>query len=192
MVANSEPTRKQISKRLRYEIMRRDNHTCRYCGGVAPDVKLTVDHVLPVALGGLTEAGNLVTACMDCNAGKSSSNPDAPLVEQVARDAAAWAVAIKEAAALRAAMQQQEDDYVEEVIAAVPGYRRLPANAASVIGKIYEAGLPVKDAAEAAGIAYTGSGILDRFAYFCGICWKRVRAQQEMAADIYAANREQK
>lgn len=33
-----------VSKRLRYEVLRRDSHTCRYCGGAAPDVKLTVDH----------------------------------------------------------------------------------------------------------------------------------------------------
>jgi 5-methylcytosine-specific restriction endonuclease McrA len=34
-----------ISKSLRYEIMRRDNHTCRYCGGTPPEVRLTLDHV---------------------------------------------------------------------------------------------------------------------------------------------------
>ena len=39
-----------VSKRLRYEILRRDNHTCRYCGESAPDVKLTIDHVVPVSL----------------------------------------------------------------------------------------------------------------------------------------------
>lgn len=34
-----------VSKRLRYEILRRDNHTCRYCGGAAPDVVLTEDAI---------------------------------------------------------------------------------------------------------------------------------------------------
>jgi 5-methylcytosine-specific restriction endonuclease McrA len=37
-----------VSKRTRYEVLRRDNHACRYCGGIAPDVILTVDHVTPV------------------------------------------------------------------------------------------------------------------------------------------------
>ena len=55
-----------VSKRLRYEILRRDNHACRYCGGTAPDVVITVDHVVPVALGGSDDAGNLVAACKDC------------------------------------------------------------------------------------------------------------------------------
>lgn len=39
-----------VSKRLRFEVLRRDNHTCRYCGSSAPEVKLTIDHVVPVAL----------------------------------------------------------------------------------------------------------------------------------------------
>src|SRR6185369_3226628 len=60
-----------VSKRLRFEILRRDNHTCRYCGRSAPEVKLTVDHVKPEALGGRTEPDNLVAACSDCNAGKT-------------------------------------------------------------------------------------------------------------------------
>ena len=38
-----------VSKRLRYEVLRRDNHTCRYCGAQAPDVKLTVDNMAPYA-----------------------------------------------------------------------------------------------------------------------------------------------
>ena len=86
-----------VSKRLRYEILRRDNYSCRYCGASAPDVRLTVDHVTPVSLGGRDEAGNLVAACVDCNAGKSSSNPDAPLVGNVSDDAIRWSKAIQRA-----------------------------------------------------------------------------------------------
>lgn len=39
----------------------------------------TLNHVIPLALGGGDEPENLITACADCNAGKSSSNPDAPI-----------------------------------------------------------------------------------------------------------------
>ena len=85
-----------LTKRLRYEILRRDNHACHYCGASAPDAKLTVDHVMPTALGGGDEPSNLVTACADCNAGKSSSSPDEPIVESVSREAFMLAEAIKE------------------------------------------------------------------------------------------------
>lgn len=71
------------SKRLRYEVLRRDNHTCQYCGRSAPDVELHVDHVIPVALGGRDEPSNLKAACRDCNSGKGSMPPDYPTVPSV-------------------------------------------------------------------------------------------------------------
>jgi hypothetical protein len=72
-----------VSKRLRYEILRRDNHACRYCGATAPDAKLNVDHVIPQSLGGSDKPDNLVTSCADCNAGKTSSMPNALVVADV-------------------------------------------------------------------------------------------------------------
>jgi len=87
-----------LSRRLRFEILRRDNHTCRYCGAMAPDVTLTVDHVTPVALGGSDDPTNLVAACQDCNAGKSSIRPNDSTVADVQADALRWALAIEQAA----------------------------------------------------------------------------------------------
>jgi len=72
-----------VSQRLRYEILRRDNHACRYCGATAPDVKLNVDHVIPTSLGGSDKPDNLVAACADCNGGKTSSMPNAMPVTDV-------------------------------------------------------------------------------------------------------------
>src|ERR1039457_6499184 len=97
-----------VSKRLRYEVFRRDNHACRYCGATAPDVKLTIDHVVPKALGGSdTDPANLVTACEPCNAGKTSTNPDAPLVADVAQDALRWAKALTQSAEVMLAEQDR-------------------------------------------------------------------------------------
>lgn len=62
--------RKQISKKLRFEVFKRDSFTCQYCGRKAPDVILECDHIVPVADGGPTTMMNLVTSCMDCNRGK--------------------------------------------------------------------------------------------------------------------------
>jgi len=63
--------RKQISKSTRFEIFKRDSFTCQYCGRKAPDVLLVIDHIKPVAKGGANDFLNLITACKDCNAGKS-------------------------------------------------------------------------------------------------------------------------
>ena len=63
--------RKEVSKRMRFEVFKRDNFTCQYCGRMAPDVVLQVDHIKPVAKCGKNEMINLVTSCFDCNNGKS-------------------------------------------------------------------------------------------------------------------------
>lgn len=61
-----------ISKRKRFEILNRDNFTCQYCGRKAPNVELEVDHIKAVANGGTNDDENLITACHDCNIGKSA------------------------------------------------------------------------------------------------------------------------
>src|SRR3954467_3894599 len=102
-----------VSRRLRFEILRRDGHVCRYCGAQAPDVALTVDHVMPTALGGSDDPDNLVTACRDCNAGKSSSSPDARIVENVSDDALRWAKAMEHAAGIQAMKSQAAHVYIQ-------------------------------------------------------------------------------
>lgn len=64
-------TREYISKKLRFEVFKRDSFTCQYCGAKAPDVVLEVDHIKPVAREGSSDIINLITACKICNSGKS-------------------------------------------------------------------------------------------------------------------------
>jgi hypothetical protein len=63
--------REKINRRLRFAVFVRDHFTCQYCGRSAPDTVLEIDHRVPVARGGSGEKTNLVTACVDCNLGKS-------------------------------------------------------------------------------------------------------------------------
>ena len=76
-----------IGKTLRFQIFARDGFICQYCGRRPPDVVLEVDHVHPYSEGGTDEELNLVTACFDCNRGKSAKviariapRPDADLL----------------------------------------------------------------------------------------------------------------
>lgn len=62
--------RKGLSKKTRFEVFKRDKFTCQYCGRMAPDVILEVDHIKPVAEGGTNKLLNLITSCRDCNRGK--------------------------------------------------------------------------------------------------------------------------
>lgn len=60
-----------LGKKARFEVLKRDNFTCKYCGAKAPEVILQVDHIVPVSKGGSNDQTNLVTACQPCNSGKS-------------------------------------------------------------------------------------------------------------------------
>lgn len=82
--------RKPMSPSLRFAVLERDNFTCQYCGAKSPDVKLEIDHKIPVAAGGTNDAGNLVTACFACNRGKAASvlGDDEFVRRKTARDAA--------------------------------------------------------------------------------------------------------
>jgi hypothetical protein len=63
--------RKGLSKKIRFEVFKRDGFTCQYCGKKAPEVVLECDHISPVAAGGSNDVLNLITACFECNSGKS-------------------------------------------------------------------------------------------------------------------------
>jgi len=66
-------SRKSISAAVRFSIMRRDGFRCRYCGRSAAHIELVLDHVIPFSRGGRCDETNLVTACIECNAGKSAT-----------------------------------------------------------------------------------------------------------------------
>lgn len=182
-----------VSKRVRYEILRRDSHSCRYCGAKAPDATLVVDHVVPVALGGSDESTNLVTACHDCNAGKSSTIPDGPLMADVDAKAAQWAEAMKIVAHGRA-VERMERDQISEFLydhweATRPNdyaSSDLPSDWEASIWSFMDAGLELGDLEELMSVALNARPVAEKWRYFCGCCWKRVRQSQEHAARIVA------
>lgn len=61
-----------ISRSLRFVVLNRDGFRCRYCGDEPSHKKLEVDHIVPRSKGGSDIIENLVTACFDCNRGKSN------------------------------------------------------------------------------------------------------------------------
>jgi 5-methylcytosine-specific restriction endonuclease McrA len=55
----------------KYTIKLRDDFTCQYCGQRFEAADLTIDHVVPVCLGGPTAWTNCVAACTPCNQTKA-------------------------------------------------------------------------------------------------------------------------
>lgn len=175
----------RVSKRLRFEILRRDQFRCRYCGTVAAERELRVDHVIPEALGGPTEPANLATACEPCNSGKTSVAIDGPVVDDVARDALRWARAMQIAAAGQRA-SREERDARRNAFLDMWNDLPLPSDWAGSIDAFARAGLDDEDIAEAVEIAmgkrYVATSAL--FKYFCGICWRVLEERRETAATL--------
>jgi len=64
---------KWIRRSTRSRIYSRDAYCCQYCGcHVTPGAggNATLDHIVPVELGGSNDPSNLVTACLSCNSTK--------------------------------------------------------------------------------------------------------------------------
>ena len=77
----AQPPKKKTQKsrdpstRLRFEVLVRDQFTCRFCGASPakdPSVTLHIDHIIPWSKGGETTLDNLQTLCSKCNLGKGN------------------------------------------------------------------------------------------------------------------------
>lgn len=64
--------RKKLTKKIRFEVFKRDSFKCQYCGESAPNIILHIDHIIPIAAGGDNDISNLVTSCQSCNLGKGA------------------------------------------------------------------------------------------------------------------------
>lgn len=64
------PRRKTLPNHVRTRVFERDQYRCKGC---ETHLDLTVDHIVPVALGGGDDFHNLQTLCRTCNAKKGAS-----------------------------------------------------------------------------------------------------------------------
>jgi len=184
-----------VSKRVRYEVLRRDNNTCRYCH--ATDTPLTIDHVIPTALGGTDDPSNLVAACKECNAGKSSAAPDEKLVAQVNEDTLRWADAVRKAAIamLRGdeALRERLDAIGEYWDNLIPEYRRnqprfrLPSDWRQVVAGLLAAGLPDSMVLDSMDVGASRANLDNVFRYVIGVANNKLAKLHEDAAALLSA-----
>lgn len=62
-----------VTKEIREEILKRDNNKCLFCGNIE---ELTIDHIVPISKGGMTDSNNLQTLCRNCNSKKMQQSID--------------------------------------------------------------------------------------------------------------------
>ena len=184
----SKHKRKGLSKKARFEVFKRDQFACQYCGAHPPAAILHVDHIHPVAEGGSNDPDNLITACAACNGGKGA-RPLASVPDALTTRAAEIAEREEQLRGYqqllrdRAERLEQECWEVAEVLqpgASDPHGRGFDRRDLISIRRFIErlGVFLVKDAAELAyqRIQHSESR---RFRYFCGVCWGRIRDQDD-------------
>ena len=180
-----------VSKSLRFQILRRDDYRCHYCGATPEAAALRVDHVIPEALGGPTEAGNLVTACHDCNAGKAATPPDAAIVAEVDQRKVAFAEAMEQAARELRDDQEKQRAIIREFMSLWDEYLEvdyLPGDFDKPVLTWLDRGLTMDDLRYMMLVTATKPGLYrrDQFRYFAGCCWRRLTEIEQRAAEILA------
>ena len=172
--------RKEVSKTTRFEVFKRDGFICGYCGRHPPAVMLEADHIISVAEGGSNDESNLITSCADCNRGKGAR----PLEKAPASIAERTEILIEKEEQIRAyqELRQREETRITDeavwVLDTLDPTERLAQRQANITStKKFIRELGYHDVLEAAEIAYAQGpvNIYDRFPYFCGICWNRIR-----------------
>lgn len=174
-----------VSKRLRFDIFKRDSFTCGYCGSKPPNVILEVDHILASANGGTDEACNLITSCFDCNRGKSDREllvRPKPLELNVGneRDRLAqiesYQKFLQEKSRLTNLWFQSVSDVWCELEGKDPKEVRIAGERELAVRRFLKE-MPAEEIIEALYVTYNNPRIPDysRLKYFCGCCWRSIR-----------------
>lgn len=174
----------QVGKRLRFEIFKRDGFTCQYCGQHPPSVVLEPDHIKPASKGGTNDSSNLVTACFDCNRGKSDI-----LLSSIPESLRLHAQRIKEAEEQLRGYQeiiQSKVDRLEgetwKVVEILECGRFDSRDFNSIKRFIEKLGFhAVKEAMENA-VNHANVSRYGIFKYFCGTCWNLIRPERQRSS----------
>ncbi len=176
----TQPKRTAISKKTRFEVFKRDSFTCQYCSARPPKVPLEIDHIIPVCKGGKNHIDNLITACFDCNRGKSG-NELTSIPQTIIEKSEGKKLAIKQYKEYKKLLDSEKEQ-MELDIDSVEAIYTLFFNdwifndifRISVKRFISSLGIvSVKEAMESAcSRVYNEDKALK---YFCGICWTRIR-----------------
>lgn len=170
-----------ISKKLRFDVFKRDGFQCSYCGAHPSEtVLLEVDHIYPVAEGGTNDIDNLVTACWDCNRGKGagllSSIPQS--LEEKAAVVAEREAQIRAYYTVLEARKERKDEEmwsVADIFLDRFNEESIHKDRLMSIRMFLER-LNVFEVREAMEIACAKKySTYSAWKYFCGVCWTKIK-----------------
>lgn len=78
MILKAYQKKKTAIRFSKHNVFLRDGYICQYCGDDVSRKTATLDHVLPVSLGGKTNFENTCCACATCNATKGNDKRIVP------------------------------------------------------------------------------------------------------------------
>ena len=172
--------RKTLQKKTRFQVFKRDEFKCCYCGRCPPNVVLEVDHIIAVANGGTNQIDNLITSCFDCNRGKGAE-PLASVPLALSEKIVLQQEKMDQLKALDRLLKQQKKRETAQVNEVEKVFQMIWENQEfsdhfriSVARFIGDIGLEecVWAMNRACAKARNSEASLK---YFCGICWNKVR-----------------
>lgn len=182
-----------ISKRVRFDVLKRDGFQCLYCGRKPPEVVLEVDHIIPRCKGGKDSMVNLLSSCQDCNRGKSGiplnciPNAHLPSLEERKER-------LEQLTELARVAIEEQNLAVATIDSIEDFWTRLDKRQSefSIISSEFRPAvrrflhyIPPEEITDAITIAFN-SMIREsaRFKYFCGVCWKKIRNKSASCEQI--------
>lgn len=178
-------SRKNISKKDRFEVFKRDSFSCQYCGDTPPTVVLEVDHIHPVSKGGDNCIDNLITACFDCNRGKSNKLLSAipKSVKERLRIEEEIELQLSGLKKIRSAKKRRETLDVNSVDKLFQSYfdgSSLNNRFKTSIKLSFLPSLDINEIKDSMDLACSKiSDPESAIKYFCGICWNKIRSKEE-------------
>jgi hypothetical protein len=172
--------RKPLGNKMRFEVFKRDLFRCQYCGETPPKVVLEVDHIHPVSMGGKNEIDNLLTACFQCNRGKSkfeittlpeSTSTKAALLKEKEEQ-------YREYHKIQLEIEQRVQMEIEMIAETYHFFFpdcQLGEDFKNYTVRNFLIKLGYPEVHDAMTIACNKRGPGDRLKYFCGICWNRIK-----------------
>lgn len=185
--------RKSISNKLRFDVFKRDQFACQYCGRKPPSVVLHIDHIIAVVDGGTNDEANLATSCDQCNNGKGSR----PLTSLPKKQAINLERRMEQAKQLRMYNEflLEERERENEIIERLGSYWfgmdhrpefRFPDKETEGVRPFVQQ-LPETEIMRAIAITKRKMSCITSYAYvkndswkyFCAICWRMIRERTQ-------------
>jgi superfamily II DNA or RNA helicase len=88
-VSAAAPTR-ELTEQEKKQVKKRDNYTCLACGAHGKGIRLQIDHIVPVKMGGETSVDNSQTLCSVCNREKGINEVNFKIHSRQLRSSKDW------------------------------------------------------------------------------------------------------